>query len=225
VLEPQERRSAPRISARHLVSYSIRRGDGLYTLLGLGTTSDLSPCGVGLCAPEPLPFGETLDLKLLLGGAVRHARGRIAWARELPTGDYALGVRFVSASLGFVKEILELLPRSDESERLITGDGLLDLIESLGAGSKSGVLVVDSPGSQSALAFHRGKVVAARRACERGLGVLCETLLVREGMARFYEHETGFLSREHDIEVTAAALERCRGQGSSPDEVGALLVA
>jgi hypothetical protein len=90
----KERRKWPRVPAEHLVSFTVFGQQGEPEEKGTARTLDLGGGGAALEMTHHVEVGCRLEIKMVTGGHIVTASGRVAYNRYLSAGRWRVGVSF-----------------------------------------------------------------------------------------------------------------------------------
>jgi len=93
-----EKRKFKRHETTHFVWYQTIELDGAQPASGLSYLADVSVGGLGLVVPNPLRSGALVFMKAVFVNPDHSlsAVGRIAYCRETPDKNFAVGIEFVA---------------------------------------------------------------------------------------------------------------------------------
>jgi hypothetical protein len=221
--EERERRREVRLSSTNLVSYCSLRGAKVYSVLGVAETLDISLTGMRVMVKESLVLGQTLEFGLKLGDSLHYIKGQLVRGSMRDEESFEFGINFIGVTPLIREAIKQYLswtghfkgsPGRGGMMGQFEGHQLVDLVQMLGIGRKTGVLRVMTDYSDAffgMLLFSDGKIVAA--STSHGLKAqeaAFELVTARHGSFEFRPDLPAGMSNEMLLGVETLLLEALR---------------
>jgi len=134
-----ERRQSNRLPLRIKVKFSILSSSDELTALEIAVTKNISSFGVLFTRPKAIPIDTDLKILLYVPGTKSNPLeviGRVARVEKLLSGDFDLGIRFITVSAEQKEELINCLDRMN----------ILRLLEEVGKKEISDLhLTINSP--------------------------------------------------------------------------------
>lgn len=96
----EERRKSPRVTALHLVSYTLFDEHGNPDDEGMARTLDLSEGGMLLEVMRPLSEGGSLQIKMVSGDHIVRAQAQVVYCQRSSADRWRVGMRFTEITQG-----------------------------------------------------------------------------------------------------------------------------
>jgi hypothetical protein len=92
--ESNERRRHPRVKSLWLISYVGKEGGVQKSPFSTTRTLDMSQAGVKLETIEPLDTNTLLEMEIAIKESIFSVKGRVVYCRQVPAGNYFVGIQF-----------------------------------------------------------------------------------------------------------------------------------
>ncbi len=104
-LDSSERRRHPRVKSLWLISYVGKEEGVQKSPFSTTRTLDMSKAGVKLETIEPLDKNALLEMEIAIKESIFSVNGRVVYCRQVPAGNYFVGIQFDQPVEEIVKTI------------------------------------------------------------------------------------------------------------------------